>query len=68
METKKVKVFIHSNKDEMYETGKKLGLTGQALAKFKYALMEIPVDIEVNPLDGSYVIKRVDGKKVHENV
>ena len=56
--------YLHSDKDTMYELGRKLGLTGEALSQFKYACCEVKVDIIVDTRDGLAHITQVEGRKV----
>lgn len=53
---KRTKIYVCSDKDQNWEVGERLGLTEDAIRKnFKYTLMEIAVEIEVNK-DGTYKI------------
>ena len=45
-------VYLHSSKESMYEKGVSLGIQGDALDMFKYALSEVVVEIEVNEATG----------------
>ena len=60
----KATIYLHSDKDSMYEKGMKLGLSGEALSMFKYACCEVTVTIEVDPATGFASIVEVDGRKV----
>lgn len=55
---KEVVMWIHSDKDANWETGERLGLTGEALQLFRHALTEVRVVLNVNQ-DGTYKIKGV---------
>ncbi len=45
---KEVTVFIYNDKDYMYNVGLDLGLTGEALHLFKYALSETKFKLKVD--------------------
>lgn len=51
-------VYLHSSKETMYEHGSELGLTGEALDKFTFALYELTLELAVNQ-DGTYKIVRI---------
>lgn len=51
--------YLHSNKEDMYDIGQSLGLTGSALDQFMYALYEVEFDLEVDTVTGDYTIKNV---------
>lgn len=61
----KVKVYVHSSKDSMWDKGVSLGLESEALRLFSYALCEVEFVLDVNA-DGTYKIVTVDGKAVSE--
>jgi len=50
--------YVHGSKDIMWERGTELGLTGEALSKFSYALSELTVSLTVDE-DGSYTINEI---------
>jgi hypothetical protein len=52
---KTTKAYLHSTKEDMRMLGEKLGLEGEALEKFVFALYEVKFVLEVNE-DGSYKI------------
>ena len=58
------KVYLHSDKDSMFDKGIQLELSQDALAEFKYALYEVEFEIEVNKDTGKYEILKVDGKNL----
>lgn len=58
----KTKMYLHSNKDSNYELGESLGLEGEALRKFAYALSEVAFEVAVDPGTGDTTIITVDGK------
>lgn len=45
---KNIKMYLHSNKESNYETGKELGLSDEAMDKFRYALYEVELEVEVD--------------------
>jgi len=54
------KVFLHSDKDNMWELGEEIGLREDIISGgFKHALSEICFRLMVDE-DGSYVVERVD--------
>ena len=57
----KATVYLHSNKESMWDLGVKLGLTSEALSLFKYACCEVKVELEV-AADGNAVIVAVDDR------
>ena len=57
-----VTVFYHADKEQLYDVGKRAGLTGEALQRFKFA-NELRVDLKVNEL-GLCEVVRVDGRDV----
>lgn len=63
---KTVTVFVHSDKETMYEKGEEIGLDGPALREFTYALYEVKIDIEVDTKTGKTVIVAVDDRKVED--
>jgi len=52
----KTSVYLHSNKEAMYDKGEELGLSKEAISdNFSYCCYEVKVDIEVYE-DGTYKI------------
>lgn len=41
-------VYLYNDKDCMYELGKEIGLTDEALNEFRHALYEVDIKIEVD--------------------
>jgi hypothetical protein len=60
---KRTTVYLHSDKDSMYETGVKIGLTGEALSMFSHALCEVRFEIEVDET-GLTTIVGLEGTKI----
>jgi hypothetical protein len=59
---KRVKMYLHGDKDSNWRTGHDIGLSEEAIRQeFKYALYEVEVEIEVNR-DGTYKMVSVDGR------
>lgn len=54
-------MYLHSSKESNYELGKQIGLRGNALKYFVYALYEVMFDVEVDPETGAATIVAVDG-------
>lgn len=50
--------YIYSDKEAMWDIGKKLKLKGEALSLFRHALCELTVTISVSP-NGTYNIVEV---------
>lgn len=48
MTKKIIKIVLHSDKDSNFEKGEEIGLTGEALSKFSYALYEVEFEVEVD--------------------
>ncbi len=57
---KRAKVYLHSSKECMRDSGEELGLQGEALREFSYALYEVEFDLEVNE-NGTYKILSTKG-------
>jgi len=55
------KIYLHSNKDAMFEVGKRLGLEGDALSMFSRACNEVEVVLNVNRETGAADIRMVNG-------
>lgn len=58
----KTKMYLHGNKESNYDKGEELGLTGEALSNFCYALYEVEFEVEVDEATGDTKIISVDGK------
>lgn len=57
---KKVKMYIHGDKEYNWGLGEELGLSESAIKEnFKYALYELTVEVSVNE-DGTYEILGVE--------
>ena len=57
-------IYLNSSKERMYETGVKLGLSGDALNLFCYCCNEVKLEIDVDINTGSYNINKIDGKNI----
>ncbi len=62
----KVDVYLHSNKEEMWDQGEKIGLKGEALRKFKFACYEVKITLNVNEDTGDASIVAVDDRTLAE--
>ena len=60
----KTRVYLHSDKETMWELGERLGLKGDALSMFRHALTEVEIELIVDPLTGLADITAVDGYKI----
>ena len=61
-----VELALHGSKESNREDGKELGLKGEALSRFCYALYEVIFKLEVDTETGDYKILTVDGKRLIE--
>jgi hypothetical protein len=52
-------MYLHSNKDNNWEIGKKLGLEGEALSLFRFALCEVELEVEVDTNTGNAKILKI---------
>lgn len=57
----RVIAYAHSSEEKMFEIGQKVGLTGEPLEKFKFALNEVKFELEIDE-EGLATIVSVDGK------
>lgn len=64
MKTATTRVYIGADKEQMLDTGERLGLTVDAMAMFRHALNEVVVDLEVDMKTGLCEIVAVDGRWV----
>lgn len=58
-------IYLHSNKEAMYNIAQELGLSEEASKNFKYACYEVAIELEVNRQTGEAKIVAVNGVK-HE--
>lgn len=61
-----VDVFMHGNKEAMWEKGEELGLSEDALQMFKYACLEVRITLRVERETGKARIVKVNGSEVRE--
>lgn len=61
-----VNVYLHNSKENMWETGETLGLTGEALRLFIYACVEVKITLRVDEQTGEAKIIAVDGREVRD--
>lgn len=47
-----IKMFVHRNKDDNYDMGEYLALSEKAMGEFKYALLEVECDVELDTETG----------------
>lgn len=59
----KVTTYLSASKDVNHELGKHLGLKGDSLRKFTWAMSEVEIQGDLSP-DGTFVITHVDGREV----
>ena len=62
----KTKLYARGSRENAWNEGKKLGLTGEALIMFSYALYGIEVELEVDMKTGECEIISVDGRKLEK--
>lgn len=60
----KATLYIHADREQTYEVGRKLGLTGEALSMFSHACCEVKAELDVDAATGHAVITHVDGRPV----
>lgn len=58
------KIYLHSDKDTMWDKAKELGLSEDATRMFRYACCEVEVELEVDRKTGEAEIIGVDGHPV----
>ena len=58
------KVYLHGDKEYMYDKGVELGLSGEALRTFSYSCYEVEVTLNVNEKTGYAEIFQVNGRNV----
>jgi len=56
----RVIAYAHSSKEKMFEIGQRVGMTGEPLEKFKFALNEVKFELEIDE-EGLPTIVSVDG-------
>ena len=66
MSKKIIKMYLHGSKENNYDQGEEIGLTGDALDNFAYALYEVEFDVEVDMKTGEQRILKVDGVKLED--
>ena len=62
--TKRVKLYVHGDREGGYAKGKELGLEGDALRTFAYWGEEIAFEADVNMETGEVTLLAVDGHKI----
>ncbi len=62
MET--VIVYLHADRENMWNIGEKLKLKGDVLKMFSFAACEVKIKLEVNTETGEATIVEVDGKQI----
>lgn len=55
---KRINCYVHSSKEAMWDKGAQLGLSEESLQRFKHALCEIEVALEVYE-DGEHIVVEV---------
>lgn len=63
-----ITAYLHGSKEAMWDKGEAIGLSGEALGRFSFALyeVEVEVELEVNEETGEANIIRVNGKELKE--
>ena len=62
----KTKMYAHGNKESNLEGGINLGLTGNALNTFMYALYEVEFEVDVDECTGNVTILKVNGRELKQ--
>ena len=58
-------IYLHSSKEQNLDLGEDLGLEGDALKNFMYALYEVEAIVDV-AADGSVTIDKVNGRMLEK--
>jgi hypothetical protein len=61
---KEVTLYLHSTKERMLTIGEGMGLSGEALDRFKYAASEVKFTLLVDEVSGNAEIIKVDDRTV----
>ncbi len=59
-----VDVYLHGDKDRMWEIGAGLGLEGEALMMFRHACTEVNIRLAVTMKTGTAEMVAVDGRDI----
>jgi hypothetical protein len=62
-ENMRATIHVHGDKASNWELGEKLGLSAEAVQLFRFACLEVKVELEVDPTGDSMIVA-VDGKPV----
>ena len=57
-------IYLHNDKENGYEVGEELGLTGEALKMMAYACYEVKIEGDVNPKTGEFKITHCNGREL----
>ena len=68
VENAKTNVFLHSDKETMWNKGEELGLDGKALEKFMYTGYEVKIEVEVDIKTGEAFATYIQGVKLETPV
>lgn len=55
-------IYLHADKDSMWEAGEDMGFTGEVLRMFSFTCCEVELEVEVDEKTGSSRIIKVDGQ------
>ena len=55
-------IYLHNDKDSMWEEGERLGLKDEALRMFRHACSEVKLTLAVDEKTGVAEITAVDGR------
>lgn len=58
----KTTIYLHADRDSLWEKGERLGLAGEALRMFSFTACEVEVGIDVNMETGESTIVTLDGR------
>ena len=57
-------MYLHGSKEKNFENGMDLGLTGNTLNNFMYALSEVELEVDVDQIIGTVQILKVNGREL----
>jgi hypothetical protein len=58
------KLYLHGDKDRMYEIGEEMGLSGEALRAFAYTATEVELDVLVHRETGRAAAVKINGATI----
>lgn len=64
----KTTMYLHGSKEDNTDLGLELGLKGEALSHFVYAMYEVKLDVMVNPKTGEVRCTHLNDVKLTQHV